>query len=226
MNTTKTKKMKTYLPKKWKIKSAMKLLSIIITVLFMHENSFGQCTLDISCPADPFEITVQCVDDIPSPATTELELEALGFTINNYCGVLKISSNDISDGNTCPETINRTYTILDDLNANGTKDIGEEEISCEQTIIVSDNTAPLLNIPGNADIACDDDNTPAGTGSATATDNCDSNPTVTFSDATTENNLKNSAVFVFEMNETSGSAISDTTDNELDGTLYNALAYR
>jgi formylglycine-generating enzyme required for sulfatase activity len=81
--------------------------------------------------------------------------------------------SDVSYGNTCPETITRTYRITDDC-GNAT--------DVTQTITVDDTTSPVFTLPADVTIACSDDSSPANTGSATATDNCDPAPGVTYSD--------------------------------------------
>ena len=58
-------------------------------------------------------------------------------------------------------------------------------IDCVQTITVHDVTPPVITCPANITINCEDPSTPASTGTATATDNCDPNPAITFSDVTT-----------------------------------------
>ncbi|WP_345191152.1 gliding motility-associated C-terminal domain-containing protein, partial [Algibacter agarivorans] len=55
-----------------------------------------------------------------------------------------------------------------------------------QTITVQDNTPPVLSLPANVTAECSDDLTPSSFGTATAVDNCDNDPVITFSDVTTE----------------------------------------
>uniref|UniRef100_UPI00260F341E HYR-like domain-containing protein n=1 Tax=uncultured Algibacter sp. TaxID=298659 RepID=UPI00260F341E len=54
------------------------------------------------------------------------------------------------------------------------------------TYLVKDTTAPVLTIPANVSAECSDDLTPSTFGEATATDNCDANPVITFSDERTD----------------------------------------
>ena len=70
-------------------------------------------------------------------------------------------------------TITRTWTATDDCGNTS---------SIQQTINVSDNTAPIISgVPDAADVSCDDIPEPAN---PTASDNCDADPTVTLSETT------------------------------------------
>lgn len=53
---------------------------------------------------------------------------------------------DVSDENTCPETITRTYQIAD---------LCGNEATCEQTITVNDEEPPVLTCPANLTATCD-----------------------------------------------------------------------
>ena len=176
------------------------------------------CELDIICP--PAE-NVEC-DNIPEVIADGSVAADNDFTINDACGTpIVLSSVEKRTDGSCANsyTLAREYTILDDLNGNGTKDSGEEETTCTQTIIVTDTEAPVLSVPPNTNIACDDDNTTVGTGSATATDNCDSDPVVIFTDATAPGNCAGSYILTRTWtatdncgNETSASQVITVTD--------------
>jgi hypothetical protein len=136
--------------------------------------------LDITCP-DDFTATVECL--APAAVTDSTGLAGLGVVFNEQCGKIVISHNDVSDNNQCPETITRTYYILDDLNNNGTKDAGEEEVSCTQTITINDVTNPSLTVPTTElELGCNPQTMPSEESvveASSATDNCTASPLIT-----------------------------------------------
>ncbi|WP_223552027.1 gliding motility-associated C-terminal domain-containing protein, partial [Aestuariivivens sp. NBU2969] len=66
--------------------------------------------------------------------------------------------------------------------------------SCDQVITIEDTTPPVITCPSDLTIACDADSTPANTGSATATDNCDGSPVITFVDVVAAGTGNNSVI--------------------------------
>ena len=56
--------------------------------------------------------------------------------------------------------------------------------TCAQTIVVEDSAAPIISCPMDVTIQCSGSTDPMSTGNATASDNCDISPLVTFSDVT------------------------------------------
>src|SRR6185436_18446451 len=120
----------------------------------------------------PDKTTVEC-SAVPAPASP---------TATDNCGgavtiTFAQTSTQTSNG-TCTDqnyTITRTWTATDNCgNAS----------SCTQTIAVSDNTAPVLaGCPANTTAECSAVPAPA---SPTATDNCDSTPTITYNQTTTQ----------------------------------------
>ena len=118
----------------------------------------------ISCPAD---ILVQCIDDVPAA-------DILSVTATDNCsGVTVTFEGDVSDGNTCPEIITRTYRATD---ACGNFD------ECVQIITVHDTISPVFNpqaSDGNTGCITGDPNDDPGyqawladRAGARATDNC------------------------------------------------------
>ncbi len=55
-----------------------------------------------------------------------------------------------------------------------------------QTVEVNDVEAPVITCPADATLSCDASSDPADTGEATAIDNCDADPVITFADITTQ----------------------------------------
>ena len=72
-------------------------------------------------------------------------------------------------------------------------DGGGNTATCSRNVTVRDLTSPTFTVPTDKTIACDESTAPANTGSPTAVaDACDSNPTVTFTDAFTAGICDNS----------------------------------
>lgn len=74
-----------------------------------------------------------------------------------------------------------TYLVLyDAVDASGNP---AEQVS--RLVTVVDTIPPVINCPADTTVECDESTDPANTGDATATDFCDPNPMITFSDAIT-----------------------------------------
>ena len=124
-------------------------------------------TAPIFDQAAPDDVTVEC-DAIPSAAT---------LTATDNCDTSPaVVLSESSTAGTCPqeEIITRTWTASD---ACGNTSV------VSQTITVVDTTPPAFDQGCPADITVACDNVPAPV-TLTATDNCDSNPGVVFSETT------------------------------------------
>src|SRR4029434_8038977 len=122
----------------------------------------------ITCPPN---ITIECTAST-LPANTG------SATATDNCDATPlITFSDVTIGGLCPQelTITRTWRATDDCGNSS---------SCNQIISIDDSQAPLITCPPNITIECTASTLPANTGSATATDNCDSTPMITFSDVT------------------------------------------
>ncbi|MEZ4782009.1 MAG: hypothetical protein R2816_10760 [Flavobacteriaceae bacterium] len=114
----------------------------------------------------PGDTTVEC-DNIPTANT---------LTASDNCGTATVNLTETLDGNTdaCPSeyTITRVWTATDECG---------NTTSHTQIITVEDTTAPTFNeaLPGDATVECD--NVPAAD-TLTASDNCDANVTVSFTE--------------------------------------------
>jgi hypothetical protein len=88
----------------------------------------------ITCP-DPIT-GIECASDVPAPAGDSDEFVDLGGSVSDNCGPVAVMHvGDQSDGQTCPETITRTYRATDA--AGNTTD-------CTQVITVDDLTPPVV----------------------------------------------------------------------------------
>ena len=148
--------------------------------------------LDVVCPATNDLGTYNCntVGNIPPCPTDEASAEAVpyGMTIDDMpCGsIVVLCADDVAVDNCVAgnQTINRTVTVLDDLNANGMVDLGETTVDCIFTITIeADVEPPVVTCPASVTVECDASTDPVDTGTATATDNCDATPVITFADA-------------------------------------------
>lgn len=83
-----------------------------------------------------------------------------------------------SDADPIENTFIRTWTATD---ASGNVD------SCQQEITRTDVTPPVVVCPADVAVGCGDPSDPEATGYATATDDCDAAPVVTFTDLSEEN---------------------------------------
>ena len=121
----------------------------------------------ISCPA---AVTVECIHLVPLP---DIGLVTAADNCDNPPTVMHVS--DVSDGQTCPETITRTYRATD-----ATGNFAE----CTQTITVDDTTPPTFDqtCPTDITVPCDSISAPAV---LTASDNCDPAVDVVFTADTT-----------------------------------------
>ncbi|MFK2820408.1 hypothetical protein U0L90_09790, partial [Flavobacteriaceae sp. LMIT009] len=113
--------------------------------------------------SNPQDINVECSADVPDPDTAVVTDEA------DNCGTPKVTHvSDVSDNQSCPETITRTYKVEDTCG---------NSIEVTQKIIIKDVTNPVLAAaPQDVTVDCIDD-VPEMT-SLDWTDNCDAGGSV------------------------------------------------
>ncbi|MCR8667758.1 gliding motility-associated C-terminal domain-containing protein [Aestuariibaculum sp. M13] len=114
----------------------------------------------------PADVTIECSEDETSANTGVA-------TATDTCGDVTITETDdvvTACGNT--KVIARTWTATDECG---------NPTSATQTITVQDTTPPVLTVPADVTIECNEDETSANTGVATATDTC-GDVTITESD--------------------------------------------
>lgn len=119
----------------------------------------------LTCPEN---MTLQCVTEIP---TADIDL----IDVSDDCDPNPVVTfmGDVSDGNSCPEIITRTYRATDNAG---------NFAECEQIFTIMDTTPPGITCPGNIAISCSDPTDPDFTGYPDVSDNCDGEPAVGFSD--------------------------------------------
>lgn len=119
----------------------------------------------------PADVTVEC------GASTDPTSTGAATAADNCDAAPTVTFADTVTPGICPQesVITRTWTATDACgNAS----------SASQVITIADSVAPVLSIPADAVVECDQPTDPTSLGQATAADDCDAAPTVTFSDAT------------------------------------------
>ena len=92
-----------------------------------------------------------CKEEMNRPFTTLIAFERQGGSVSDNCQIDPASFtwiSDVSDGNTCPEIIVRTYQIADWCGNTQT---------CTQTIRINDSIPPeFVGIPEDVTVTCDE----------------------------------------------------------------------
>ena len=83
--------------------------------------------------SNPVSVNVECLGDVPAPDVLVVTDEADVMAVPDV-----FWEEDVSDGNTCPEIITRSYKVVGD---------GGNFIFVQQTIIVEDITNPTATNP-------------------------------------------------------------------------------
>ncbi|UCC79452.1 MAG: hypothetical protein JSW64_14480, partial [Candidatus Zixiibacteriota bacterium] len=122
----------------------------------------------ITCPPDT---TFDCVMGDAGTATA----------VDSCDSDPEITYADTVVNDRCPTIIERTWTATDSCG---------NFSSCVQTITIQDTTAPVITCPPDTTFDC----VMGDAGTATATDNCDPDPSITYVDTTTNDRCP----FVFE----------------------------
>ncbi|MCF7559960.1 gliding motility-associated C-terminal domain-containing protein, partial [Sabulilitoribacter multivorans] len=147
----------------WTITDKCQTFDVSATYTFTQPSA---TTFDQTLPTD---MTVEC-DSVPT---------ADALTASNTCGDISVVYDETRTDGDCPNS----YSLLRTWTATN---ICGVTIEHNQTITVIDSTPPVLTLPNNVTAECSDDLSPINFGEATATDNCDPNPVVTFNDVRTD----------------------------------------
>ena len=112
---------------------------------------------------NPAAITVNCIDDIPPP-----DINIVTDAIDNCSSAIVSFNSQSSDGQSCPETVTRIYSVTDDCN---------NSTLVFQFITVGDTVTPAITTPANdITVQCYDLNEInawlADNGGALASDDC------------------------------------------------------
>jgi gliding motility-associated-like protein len=115
----------------------------------------------------PADLALQCTTDVPAADVALITDEADNCTV----APTVTHVGDVSDGNTCPQVITRTYNIADDCGNN---------IDVVQTITITDDVLPTGTAPADLAVQCITDVPAADITSITdEADNCTVNPIIT-----------------------------------------------
>ncbi|ULC58109.1 gliding motility-associated C-terminal domain-containing protein [Flaviramulus sp. BrNp1-15] len=112
--------------------------------------------------------TVECLADATQPTAP---------VVNDVCGNAITPVITENADPTCEGDKIYTFTYTDCAGNNSVY---------TYTYTVKDTTPPVLSLPNNVSAECSDDLTPISFGTATATDNCDPNPIISFNDVRTD----------------------------------------
>ncbi len=131
----------------------------------------SQVTVSVDLPPtalNPISINLECIGDVPVPNISDVISVSDDYTSSPLVTFI----SDISNGNTCPEIITRTYSVTDDC-GNFT--------DVQQLIIIGDVTPPVFLLPpASVTVQCSAD-VPSMT-NLSYTDNCDASGTVSGTD--------------------------------------------
>ena len=125
-------------------------------------------------PQGELDVVLECSDATGLAVAMGLYPAASDNCDADVTNITKISGPFVAG--TCPQlgSYTNTWTVTDDC--------GNLSAIYRQTITLEDNTAPDIVRPSDQAISCSDSSAPSATGFATATDNCDTNLTITYTD--------------------------------------------
>ncbi|WP_158281888.1 HYR domain-containing protein, partial [Winogradskyella wandonensis] len=152
---------------------------------------------NVECPED-LVFTAPTASDSCSAANSEPTISFVDSEVADNCGLLAVT---------------RTWTATDCA--------GNVSAPVSQTLTYIDTTAPVLTIPADVTIECTEDESPNTNGTATATDSCDDNITITFSDVINDGDCANNYTIIrtWTATDCTGNSVSlDQTISVVDTT--------
>ncbi|MBT8278730.1 MAG: gliding motility-associated C-terminal domain-containing protein [Bacteroidia bacterium] len=157
--------------------------------------------------SNPADVDVSCIDQVPLPDTSVILDES------DNCSVPVVSFvSDVSNGNTCPEIITRTYRITDECG---------NYSDVVQLIKISDDIAPTASNLAQIQISCNSDiPVPNINLVADEADNC-SIPTVSFvSDVSDNSSCPETILRTYRVTDNCGNFIDITQEIIIDDTIF------
>ena len=128
-------------------------------------------------PPGELDVFLECSDAAGIAVARALSPVASDFCDADVTNLVKISGTFVPG--TCPSagSYTNTWTVTDDC--------GNKSSVYTQVITLEDNTLPDIVRPADVAISCSDLSDPSATGTATATDNCDPTPILSYTDIQT-----------------------------------------
>ena len=158
--------------------------------------------------SNPLGIFVSCTADIPSPNS------AVVNNIADNCAQSPTVQwvNDLSDSNTCPELITRTYAITDDC---GNQTFVTQAITVHDTVPPTASNLPILTVSHAGNLPLQDISS-----LITISDNCTQNPIITWvSDSTNGNTCNNEQITrIYRITDDCGNSTTVTQIIEITAT--------
>jgi gliding motility-associated-like protein len=141
--------------------------------------------------SNPIAITIDCIDNVPGP-----DPSVVTDAIDDTSSPIITFVSDVSDGNTCPETITRTYNVSDACG---------NSINVTQQIIINDDISPTASNPPNLTLQCALEVPSPDTSIITdATDNCGTVTIAFVSDNTINNGCADLITRIYSLTDTCG----------------------
>jgi len=130
-----------------------------------------------STPAGALDVILECSDAAGLAVAQTLFPVASDLCDSSVANLVKSSGGFVAGACSQGGSYTNSWTVTDDC--------GNRSAVYNQVITLQDNTAPVIIRPSDQAISCSDSSAPSATGTATATDNCDPAPVVTYTDVQT-----------------------------------------